>query len=67
MLSHSLAFCLNQVIDVLTRSNAVLDILFVSANLHISDSGVIALSEKFDHGMIFCNNNLESNSRSGIF
>lgn len=50
-------FCANQVVDVPTRSNGILDLLFVSVNIHICESGFIALSTQLYH-MIFCNINL---------
>ncbi|XP_033229600.1 uncharacterized protein LOC117181142 [Belonocnema kinseyi] len=67
LLHISRSLSLRQVIKEPTRSDSILDLIFVSDDLLLLDSGVAKLSREFDHDLIFCDINLDLSTRPSVY
>ncbi|XP_033223999.1 uncharacterized protein LOC117177430 [Belonocnema kinseyi] len=67
LLHISRSLSLRQVIKEPTRSDSILDLIFVSDDLLLLDSGVAKLSREFDHDLILCNINLDLSTRPSVY
>ncbi|XP_033229108.1 uncharacterized protein LOC117180729 [Belonocnema kinseyi] len=67
LLHISRSLSIRQVIKEPTRSDSILDLIFVSDDLLLLDSGVAKLSREFDHDLIFCDINLDLSTRPSVY
>ncbi|XP_033228372.1 uncharacterized protein LOC117180136 [Belonocnema kinseyi] len=67
LLHTSRFLLLRQVIKEPTRSDTIWDLIFVSDDLLLLDSGVAKLSREFDHDLIFYDINLDLSTRSSVY